>query len=336
MTPPAARGPAKRAARPRATPPPLGDATALSAGVPLGKNGPWHPPLGLGLWSVGRWEPADEVRTRAAIGRAFERGLRWFDTAEVYGSGRSERLLGDALAAKPPAPPPFVVTKVSWEHLRPNQVRAALTGSLQRLGRRSVDLFLVHAPDPRVPIAETMPALEALWKEGRVGAIGVSNFGLAELEAAREALQEAPLAVNQIRYNLFDRDDATPIRDFCRRHGILLEAYTPLLRGLLAGRYLDGARAPPEVRRFTHRLLDDESLPGVLARARRIRDVAKEAGVPMAAVALHWLREQGAAPLFGASSPEQVDAIVDAFTGPPPSSEVLARADRIALGDPDA
>jgi aryl-alcohol dehydrogenase-like predicted oxidoreductase len=315
---------------------------APAAGTPrlpslsMGRDGQAHPGIGLGLWAVGRWTAPDESRTRETIVHALARGLRWFDTAEVYGAGRSERVLGDVLASGGgPYEGLFLATKVSWEHLRPTQVRAALTGSLQRLGRRSVDLFLVHAPDPHVPIAQTMGALERLWKDGQIGAIGVSNFGLEELERAQSALSEAQIVVAQVRYNLFDREDADPIRAYCSKHQIVLEAYTPLLRGLLAGRYLDGAKPPPEVQRFTHRLLEDEALSEVIQRARRLRDLAKEAGLPMASLALHWLRERGAAPVFGATRPEQVDEALEALARTPDRS-VLERADRIALGENDA
>ncbi|HKV90523.1 MAG TPA: aldo/keto reductase, partial [Thermoplasmata archaeon] len=134
--------------------------------VPLKVGSKTHPLLGFGLWSLGRWEREDEARTRRTAERALAAGLRWFDTAEVYGAGRSERLLGDVLARNRSDPAQMLVTtKVSWEHLRAAQVKAAVVGSLQKLGRTSVDLVLVHAPDRRVPIAETMGALETLWKE---------------------------------------------------------------------------------------------------------------------------------------------------------------------------
>ncbi|MCI4349499.1 MAG: aldo/keto reductase, partial [Thermoplasmata archaeon] len=277
-------------------------------GMPMGPRGPAHPPIGLGLWAVGRWKEEDEARTQATMVHALGLGIRWFDTAEVYGTGRSERLLGNVLRSVSPRPEGLLVgTKVSWDHLRPEQVRAALLGSLRRLGLPSVGLYLVHAPDPHVPISDTMHALEALWKEGRIGAIGVSNFSVAELEAAQASLVEARIVVNQVRYNLFDREDGDPVLDYCRSKDIVVEAYTPLLRGLLAGRYLDGIKPPSEVRTYTHRLLGDESLPGVIARAKRLRTLAASAKVPMASLALHWLRRRGAAPLFGASRTEQVD-----------------------------
>jgi aryl-alcohol dehydrogenase-like predicted oxidoreductase len=334
MTPTPRTGPKRRpAAAAPSSGKPRPSRVPVIGTIPLAAARKPHPELGLGLWALGRWRPDDEARTKATIGRAYEAGVRWFDTAEVYGGGRSERVLGDVLArATSGAPDVYVVTKVSWEHLRPAQVRASLINSLERLGRPTVDEYLIHAPDSRVPLAETMPVLEALWKEGRIGAIGVSNFGLDELEEAGRHLSEASIAVNQVRYNLFDREEAEPIREYCAKHHILLEAYSPLARGLLAGRYLDGKRIPPEVKRFAHRMFEEDRLPEILRRARALDALASEAKLPPAALALHWLSAQGAAPVVGASRPEQVDALVAAWTARP-SASVLARADAIARGD---
>ena len=329
MTPRSPRKPAGRRP-PRA---PKAPASPPIGSIPLVQGTKAHPALGLGLWGLGRWRPEDEARTKATIGRAYERGVRWFDTAEVYGNGRSERVLGDVLTrAAGGAPEAFIATKVSWEHLRPTQVRASLINSLERLARPSVDEYLVHAPDPHVPLSETMPVLEALWKEGRVGAIGVSNFGVEELEAAAKHLSSARIAVNQVRYNLFDRDEAEPVQEYCRKHQILVEAYSPLARGVLAGRYLDGKRIPLEVRRYAHRMFEPDRLPEILARGRALHELAEEAHVPLASLALHWLAERGAAPVVGASRPEQVDENLAAWAVRPPA-RVLARADAIARGD---
>ncbi|MCI4333263.1 MAG: aldo/keto reductase [Thermoplasmata archaeon] len=323
--------PAKKRVAPSAEPTSKGiDSYPLKVGTKA------HPALGLGLWSLGRWTREDEVKTRTTVEHAIHAGVSWFDTAEVYGTGRSERLLGDVLSrSQNDGSQLFLTTKVSWEHLRAAQVRAAVVGSLQKLGRRTVDLVLVHAPDAHVPIAETMGALETLWKEGKVGAIGVSNFSLEELAAARAALQETDVVVNQVVYNLFDREDGDGVVDYCRQNGIVVEAYTPLLRGILAGRYLDGETPSPEVRRFAHHLLDRDRYDTLVAQARSIRELAKGEGIPMASIALHWLRRRGAAVLFGASRPEQVDEILDAWAHRP-SDAVLDRADEIARGTPRA
>jgi myo-inositol catabolism protein IolS len=300
--------------------------------VPLKVGPKAHPLLGLGLWALGRWDRDAEVRTRATLEHALTAGVTWFDTAEVYGTGRSERLLGEVLTRVGADPTKLLlITKVSWEHLRAQQVRAAVVGSLQRLGRTSADLVLVHAPDSHVPLAETMGALEGLWKEHRVGAIGVSNFSVAELAEARAALHETDVVVNQVVYNLFDREDGDAVLEYCQKNGIVVEAYTPLLRGLLAGRYLDGEAPSAEVRRFAHHLLERDRFDELVVRARAIRDLATAEGVPMASIALHWLRRRGAATIFGASAPEQVDAILDAWRHPP-SDATLDRADAIARG----
>ncbi len=291
-----------------------------------------HPVLGLGLWGLGRWGPEDEARTKATIARAWERGIRWFDTAEVYGNGRSERLLGEVLARSAGGgADAFLVTKVSWEHLRPSQVRAALIGSLERLARTSVDLYLVHAPDPHVPLADTMGALEDLWRQKKVGAIGVSNFSVEDLEEASRHLGEARIAVDQVEYNLFYREEGDAVREYCKRNGILVEAYTPLARGLLHGRYVEGRKVPPEVRRFAHRLFEEDRLPEIRSRVRQLNDLATDAGVPLASIALHWLERQGALPVIGMSRPEQVDSNLAAWAARP-SETVLARADAIARG----
>jgi len=325
--------PARRTPRPTRRRAPAPPAAPTIESIPLVGGRKEHPAIGLGLWGLGRWTAEDEARTKATIGRAYEAGVRWFDTAEVYGAGRSERILGDVLHRTTGAgSDAFVVTKVSWEHLRPAQVRASLINSLERLARRSVDLYLIHAPDPHVPLSQTMPALEALWKEGRVGAIGVSNFGVAELEEAQRHLTEARIAVDQVRYNLLDPEDGDPIRDHCRREGILIEAYTPLARGLLSGRYLDGQRIPAAVRRLSERLLEPAREETTLARARALRLLAQESQVPLPSLALHWLRRQGAAPVFGASRPEQVDENLAAYAVRP-SEPVLDRAEAIARGE---
>jgi aryl-alcohol dehydrogenase-like predicted oxidoreductase len=284
---------------------------------------------------MGRWFPPDEERVRAVADHALERGVGWIDTAEVYGAGRSERLLGDLLSRRPPeAPRPFLSTKLSWEHLRGSMVRPSLLGSLRRLGLPRVDLYLVHAPDRHVPIAETMHALEALVEEGRVGAIGVSNFSLEEMEAAESALRSTEIVANQVRFNLFEREDADPILAHCRERGIVVEAYSPTAQGLLAGRFLDGkGPAGKDVRR-EHGLYSAERFPEIRRRAQAIRAIAAEANVPMLSLALHALARQGAAPVVGASRPAQLDETLAAWAVRP-AERLLDRAEAIARGDAD-
>jgi aryl-alcohol dehydrogenase-like predicted oxidoreductase len=339
MAPPS---PKRGSLPPKRTPappkPPTADAGASGYGAPLpmGTGGATHPPIGVGLWALGRWYPEDEERTRAVLARALEERVPWIDTAEVYGGGRSERMLGDALAAPRPAgvDRPFITTKLSWEHLRTSQVRPSLLGSRRRLGLDRIDLYLVHAPDPHVPVRETMEALEALWKEGQIAAIGVSNFSVEELEAAQAALSGTTLVANQVRFNLFERDEADPVLEYCRAHKIVVEAYSPTARGLLAGRYLTGKGPGKGDVRAGRGIFDPELFPTYQARARKLQALAEEEGVPLLALALHGLRRAGAAPVLGASRVAQLDEALAAWRTRP-SEKALARAEAIGRGDDD-
>jgi aryl-alcohol dehydrogenase-like predicted oxidoreductase len=336
VSPAAAKGKPRRAGA-RASPgaassAPAAERLRIDGGFPLGETGRVHPPIGLGLWAMGRWDREHEPGTFATLDRAIQRGVPWVDTAEVYGRGRSERLLGDYLAEhRPSTGDLFVTTKVSWEHLRPDQTRAAVLGSLQRLGGRAIDLYLLHAPDPKVPVRSTLEALAPFVKDGRIRAVGVSNFTVALLEEAIAAAPGFAIVANQVLYNLFERREGDDVLDFCRRHRIVVESYTPLCRGFLAGRYLDGEK-PDRLRATSeHPVFSPEHFPEYVRRATAIRDLAEAEGVPMASLALHWLRRQGTTPVVGASRPEQVDDLVSAWNARP-SDAALARAEALARG----
>lgn len=317
----------------RRAPRPPAAAGELPAGFPMGKDGAVHPAIGLGLWNLGRWTPPEEARLKPVIAAALGAGVPWIDTAEVYGGGRSEQLLGDALAERGSEPRPFLSSKLSYEHLRAGQVRPSLQGTLRRLGLSSLDLYLVHFPNPRVPISETMAELAALKQEGRIGAIGVSNFSLEELEAANDAVGVGGLAANQVPYNLLEREEAAPVAEYCRRHRIVLEAYSPLARGLLAGRYLKSAPRSGDPR-SGRGPFEKTQWPVAQKRARALQALAEEVELPLLALSLHWLIAQGAAPVVGGGTIEQMQAVL-AAARLRPSRGVLERADRIARGDAD-
>jgi aryl-alcohol dehydrogenase-like predicted oxidoreductase len=306
-------------------------------GLPLGRSGQRHPPFGIGLWNGGRWDASDGEKLRAAITRALERQIPWLDTAEVYGMGRSERILGDALSQRDKsALQPFVSTKLSWEHLRPAMIRPALLGSAGRLGVGRIDAYLVHAPDASVPIPPTVQMLETLQGEGRFQHLGVSNFSLEDLEIAQRSLQHSEVVINQIKWNLLEPGEGPSLREHCRKTGVVIEAYTPLAGGVLAGRFLDG-KGPPRSdsrsRRGAFAVEEGETNP-LLPRARRLRDLAADAKIPLASLALHWLERQGAAPIVGVSSPAQVDELLEIWAKAP-TQRLLDRAEGVARGDED-
>ena len=158
--------------------------------------------------------------------------MNMIDTAEIYASGRSEEVVGEAVRGI--RGQVFIATKVGPGHLRHDDVINSCKGSLKRLGVSRIDLYQVHWPDPRVPIKETMSAMEALVKEGAVRYIGVSNFSVGQTEEARAALKKDDIVSNQVEYSLNNRYVEEEILPYCAREKLTLIAYSPLSRGRLS------------------------------------------------------------------------------------------------------
>jgi len=166
----------------------------------------------------------------AALRKGIELGINLIDTAEVYGT---EPLVAEAIKGHE-REELFIATKVSPHHLRYDDVLRAAQGSLERLQSRYIDLYQVHWPNPRVPILETMRAMEKLVDEGKVRYLGVSNFPLPLMKGAEEALSRHELASNQVEYNLKVRDIEADLLPYCDRNGIAVIAYRPVAHGALA------------------------------------------------------------------------------------------------------
>ncbi len=195
------------------------------------------PALGLGTWRMGGGMSADTSRDAEvleALRYALQIGYRHFDTAEIYGNGHAEELLGRALRESGiPREEIFLTSKIWPDHLTYAGTLRACEGSLRRLGTEYLDLYLIHWP-PSLPLEEGFRALNALVREGRVRYLGVSNIE-ASLMRRAAALSETPLLTNQVPYSLFNRDYArNGVLKYCQEHGILLTAYTPLEKGRLA------------------------------------------------------------------------------------------------------
>lgn len=191
------------------------------------------PVIGLGTWRIGGAMSANYSQDEAfidTIRTALELGYRHIDTAEMYGEGHTEELIGNAIRDFP-RDELFVTTKVWHTNLRHDDVLAACDSSLRRLQLEYVDLYLVHWPNPRVPLNETFRALNRLVADGRVKRIGVSNFSLSQLKRAQE-LADTPIAANQVEYHLLSREPAhSGMIDYCRSNDILVTAYSPLGKG---------------------------------------------------------------------------------------------------------
>jgi myo-inositol catabolism protein IolS len=275
--------------------------------------------LSLPVLTLGTWQLADTQywgpggRPEETVRAALDQGITSFDCAEMYADGESERVLGRALG--PDRARALILTKVSQEHASPEAVCSACENSLRRLGTDVIDLYQVHWPNRTIPFAETYGALERLRQEGKIREIGVSNFGPRDLA---DWTRSGRAASNQVCYNLLFRAIEHDIVPACRAQDMSILAYSPVMQGLLCGRW-DTIDAIPETRRRTrhfsgardgtrHGETGCEAL--TLRALHGIADLARAAGMPMGDLALAWLlaRPGVASVIVGGRQPEQVAA----------------------------
>lgn len=186
-----------------------------------------------GLGGVDRPDMSRDTEVVEALRHALDLGMTLIDTAEVYGAGHSEELVGQAVKGR--RDQVVLASKVSPEHLAPADLRASVEGSLRRLGVEAIDLFQIHWSNPAIPLADTLGAMEDLVSAGKIRHIGVCNFSLAELDEARSILTRVPLSSLQSEYNLFDRTAEDHLLPYCQQHGITFLAYSPLDQGQICG-----------------------------------------------------------------------------------------------------
>jgi len=239
--------------------------------------------VALGCWAIvgdETWGPQDEQTSLDTLRAAIDAGVNFFDTAEMYGNGYSEILLGKVLPAF--RDKVFIASKVHREKLTAEEVYKACHQSLDRLKTEYLDLYQIHWPCRTVPYEETYRALEQLRKQGKIRAIGICNFGPKDLG---DFLKIGETASNQISYSMLFRAPEFGIQDLCRKHKISILPYSPLMQGLLTGKFT--------------------SADQVLARIQKMCDTIQQ---PMADVALAWLLSRGAVTslIAGARTPEQV------------------------------
>jgi diketogulonate reductase-like aldo/keto reductase len=207
----------------------------------LGKTGEKIPALGLGTWGIGGFSYPNYSNDELAIEIirfAVEIGMNFIDTAEMYGAGHSEELVGEAI--KGIREKVFIATKVLPTNFRYEDVIKACERSLRRLKTSYIDLYQLHWPNPSIPIKETMRAMEKLVNEGKIRYIGISNFSVEETVEAMNALSKYEIVSNQVEYSLLVRDIEKDLLDFCRKNKITIIAYSPLARGeLLKGKYYE-------------------------------------------------------------------------------------------------
>lgn len=264
--------------------------------------------VGLGTWQFGsrEWGYGDSYADRAArdiVRRARELGITLFDTAEIYGFGRSERILGEALGDERDRV--VVATKIFPVAPFPPVVRQRWAGSARRLGLDRIPLYQVHQPNPVVADSVTMPGMRTLLDADRIGAVGVSNYSLDRWRAADAALG-SPVVSNQVQFSLAHADPLDDLVPFAAREERLVIAYSPLAQGLLGGRY-SVANRPGGVR-AVNPLFGTENLHRVAPLLDVLRGVADAHDATPAQVALAWLIAQPRVVVIpGASSVQQLE-----------------------------
>jgi len=269
--------------------------------------------IGVGCNAFGA--RCDEVQTAAIVDAAIDAGINFFDTANSYGYGLSEEYIGKALG--PRRSDVIIATKFGMHGgAARDAVFSCAETSLRRLGTDYIDLYQLHRPDPETPIEETIMALDELIRQGKVRAIGCSNFSgeqLTEALAASHALGLAAFVTAQNPYSLLQRDIETELVPVCREHGVGILPYYPLFRGLLTGKYRRGKPAPVGTRlagggRGAALLKDDE----LFDKIDSVKSFAQERGHSILDIAIAWLADQPfiSSVIAGASKPDQVTANV--------------------------
>ncbi|MBO1324894.1 aldo/keto reductase [Acetobacter sp. TBRC 12305] len=294
--------------------------------------------IALGTWAIGgsMWGGADDVNAAKTVEEALAVGINVIDTAPVYGFGHSEEVIGRALEAHRDRV--ILATKVGldWKDgkvfrdSRASRIADEIEASLRRLRTDRIDLYQVHWPDPQTPIEETARALEKLVRDGKVRALGLSNFSPEQMDEFRKF---APVAAIQPPYNLFEREIEGTVLPYAKDNGLVVLAYGPLCRGLLSGkmtaqttftgddlRKVDPKFQPP---RFAH----------YLQAVADLKAIADRHGKSMLALAVRWVLDRGPTiALWGARKPEQISGVQDVF-GWSLSPQDMAEIDAILARD---
>ncbi|MFH1009312.1 MAG: aldo/keto reductase [Candidatus Latescibacterota bacterium] len=255
----------------------------------LGKSDLEISRIGFGCWAMAndaQWGPIDEEEAIRTVHMALSEGVNFFDTAEAYGNGHSEEVLGRALKGRRDRA--LVATKVIGEHLAGDQVADALEASLRRLQTDYVDLYQIHWPSRNVPLGETMEVLCRLKAQGKIRHIGVSNFGVGDLA---EVLPFGVVVSDQLPYSLFWRAIEVSIVAACLQEDISIICYSPLGQGLLTGKFAHRSEIP-EGNRTRTRLYADEALALAFPALEKLRSLSERLGATMAQVSLAWLLAQ--------------------------------------------
>jgi aryl-alcohol dehydrogenase-like predicted oxidoreductase len=294
----------------------------------LGNTGLQLTTIGIGTWAIGGgdwlfgWGPQDEREAIEAIRRGVELGINWIDTAPVYGGGRSEQLVGQALAELDSASRPLIATKCS-RIIRPDgkidgvldreSILHEAEDSLRRLRVEAIDLYQIHWPMPEQDLEEGWSAMAELVRQGKVRHIGVSNFNIEQLQRIQPI---HPIASLQPPYSMLVRGIEKDVLAYCQRHDIGIIAYSPMYKGLLTGAFT--RERALSLGQDDHRSRDPRFRPPQLdvhlSLVESLRPIADRHGKSLAELAIAWVlrRPEVTAAIVGARRPDQIEGSIGA------------------------
>lgn len=296
--------------------------------------------LGFGCWQLGghAWGTVSEIEMIKAIHKAIDSGITLFDTAPIYGLGHSEEVLGKTLS--PRRKDVIIATKVGliWRKNEtfekftdssPVNIEREIDLSLRRLKTDYIDLYQIHWPDPNTPVENTFLAMEKLRKEGKIRCIGCCNFSL---ELLRESLKYSEIESIQIPYSLVDRKVERDLLPFCKENGVAVIAYSPIARGLLAGKYDENTKFESDDHRSRSgdEYFGSERLSRNLEIVEKVKLVANRLNSTPAQIALRWVLENPCVTtaIFGVKNVTQVEQNVSVLDVHLPEKDVEFLSER--------
>jgi aryl-alcohol dehydrogenase-like predicted oxidoreductase len=277
--------------------------------------------VGLGTWAMGgsSWGGTDQEESLATISAALDQGINLIDTAPGYGFGLAEKIVGKAVSDFGLRSQVVIATKAGLEwhgdkfyrNGTRERIMKEVDDSLRRLRTDYIDIYQVHWPDPLVPIEETAEAMLTLFEQGKIRAIGVSNFSVEQMERFWTV---APLHVSQTPYNLFERDIEAEILPYCRANGFVTLGYGALCRGLLSGRMRPETRFEgDDLRRIDPKFQPPRFAQYLAAVERLDRFASERFNRRVMHLAVRWMLDQSiGVALWGGRHPEQIDTALDA------------------------
>jgi aryl-alcohol dehydrogenase-like predicted oxidoreductase len=301
--------------------------------------------VAIGTWAIGggMWGGTNEAESIATIRAALDHGINLIDTAPGYGFGRSEEIVGKAIADAGLRSRVVISTKVGqewqdgkiWRNSSRGRIMREIDDSLRRLQTDHIDVYHIHWPDPLTPFEETAEAMQSLFEAGKIGAIGVSNFNVDQMEQFRRA---APIHVLQPPYNLFEREIEAEILPYCQKNGIATFGYGALCRGLLSGRMRpDTVFEGDDLRRVDPKF-QQPRFGQYLAAVDRLDKLAQERfGKRVIHLAVRWMLDHGiTSALWGARHRGQLDAVdgLSGWTLDPGTKAEIDRTLRQLVTDP--